>query len=275
MATASGNRFIFKYSRHLPKVTALNAVMGDFQYEKHAHEEFALGVTLAGRQDFTCKGTRFKNPPGNIILFNPEDVHDGCPGNKTILKYTMLYIPPDQLAPLIDCFAGRKGTAHRIAETVFHDPLLRAHILSFTRLISGENSTKLEQELHLYEIAKRLAKRLGKLQKAQRTRSKDPSLLGVRDYIHDNIEKELSIDELCGVAHISKYHFIRLFRSQFGITPHKYVLSCRVNQARKALETGTAPSDAAQMAGFADVSHLNRNFKRIYGTTPKRYQINH
>ena len=268
------NQFVFKHSRHLAKVTALNAVMRDFQYEKHAHEEFALGVTLAGRQDFICKGTKFQSPPGNIILFNPEDVHDGCPGDGTILKYVMLYIPQGHLYPLIDCLAERKRAGHRIPDTLLQDPLLRAHILSLARLISGENSSKLEEEWHLCEIAKRLAQRLGRFKAACWSRGKEPVLGEVKDYIHDNLERELSIDELSGIANMSKYHFIRLFRGQFGITPHKYLLSCRVNRARKELERGIAPSEAAQMAGFSDVSHLNRNFKRIYGTTPKRYQTN-
>ena len=266
MSASPGNQFIFRHSRHLPKVTALNAVMRDFHYEKHAHEEMALGVTLAGRQDFICKGTGFKSPPGHILLFNPEDVHDGCPGDKTTLKYTMLYIPPEQLAPLMGRPAGR------IPDTLFYDPLLKAHILSLARLISSGGGGMIEEEWHLLRIANHLAKRLKGSKAARAARGNDPLLLRAKDYIHDNLESELSIDELCKVANISKYNFIRLFRGRFGITPHKYVLNCRVNRAREELGKGIAPSEAAQMAGFADVSHLNRNFKRIYGTTPKRYQ---
>ena len=274
MSAGPGNKFVFKHSRHLSKVTALRAVMRDFQYEKHAHEEIALGVTLAGRQDFVCKGTGFKSRPGNIILFNPEDVHDGCPGNRTTLKYAMLYIHPDQLDPLMHSLDPRKRRDRRMPDTLFDDPPLRSLILSFVRLLADENGTGLEEEWHLYEIANRLSQRLGSFRPMDRVQAKDPLLLRAREYIHDNLDRELSLDELCGVAHVSKYHFIRLFRRQFGITPHKYLLSCRVNQARRELENGMTPSDAAQMAGFADLSHLNRNFKRIYGTTPKRYQRN-
>lgn len=74
-------------------------------------------------------------------------------------------------------------------------------------------------------------------------------------------------------AAMSKYHFIRLFHRQFGITPHQYVLNCRINAARKYLETGLPSSHVAQLSGFADNSHLNRHFKRTFGMTPKQYQL--
>ncbi|WP_414830857.1 helix-turn-helix transcriptional regulator [Alteromonas sp. H39] len=71
---------------------------------------------------------------------------------------------------------------------------------------------------------------------------------------------------------MSKYHFIRLFNQQFGMTPHQYVLNCRINRARQALEMGNSVFDTAVDLGFADVSHFNRKFKRTFGITPRQYQ---
>lgn len=273
MAAAQNNQFLFKHSEHLTGVTALHAVMRDFSYEKHAHEEIALGVTLAGRQDFSCKGVRFKSAPGNIILFNPEDVHDGNPGNHATLKYAMLYIHPDEFAPIISSAGKKESASFRIQETLLQDPALRTQILSLYNLIFTGNGSKLEQESHLYEIAKWFAQKMGHFQPNKWTRKKDTLLMNVKEYIHENLPYELSIDELCAIANLSKFHFIRMFRHQFGITPHQYVLSCRINKARTALEKGCTPSDTAHLLGFTDVSHLNRRFKRIYGITPKQYQI--
>lgn len=273
MAVTHDNQFSFRQSDHLSGVTVLNAVMCDFSYEKHAHEDIALGVTRAGRQDFICKGTRFKSLPGNILLFNPEDVHDGNPGNRSPLEYTMLYIRPDELAPLIHAAGMPESGSLRVEEPLFEDRVLRTHILTLSRLITGPGSSRLEQELHLYEIAKRLSRRLGRIEPGQRVSHKDALLLKVKEFIHGNLARDLSIDDLCSVANVSKFHFIRLFRSQFGITPHRYVLSCRVNRARTALEGGDAPSAVAQMCGFFDVSHLNRRFKQTYGLTPRQYQM--
>jgi AraC-like DNA-binding protein len=105
------------------------------------------------------------------------------------------------------------------------------------------------------------------------TDSKETLLLRARDYIHDNIEGDLSIDDLSRAAHLSKYHFIRLFRSQFGLTPHQYVINHRINRVREELAAGGSPTEVAQRFGFFDVSHMNRYFKRAYGLTPRQYQV--
>ncbi|GAK84756.1 transcriptional regulator AraC family [Vibrio ponticus] len=94
-----------------------------------------------------------------------------------------------------------------------------------------------------------------------------------KEFIHANLARDISIDDVANAATVSKYHFIRLFRSQFGITPHQYVLNCRINLARRYLEQGWSTTHSAQAAGFADISHLNRRFKRVYGMTPKQYQL--
>ena len=272
MAATHDDRFRFTHSRLLPGVTALRAVMRDFSYERHAHEEVALGVTLAGRQDFFCKGSYFRSRPGKVLLFNPDDAHDGSPGGRSTLEYAMLYIRADQLTPLMA--PGPSGCTGfpRIPGTLLDDPVLRRHILSLSRLVFADHGSRMEQELHLYEIAARLSRLSAGSRPGPAPQAKD-ALTTVRDFIHEHIHDDLSIDTLRAVANISKYHFIRMFRARFGITPHRYVLSCRINRARAALERGCAPTDTAQMFGFSDVSHLNRRFKRSYGLTPKQYQL--
>lgn len=60
--------------------------------------------------------------------------------------------------------------------------------------------------------------------------------------------------------------------SRFSVTPHQYVVNCRINAARHALDTGDSLNDVVYRYGFADLSHFNRRFKRIYGMTPRQYQ---
>ncbi|MGS0496646.1 helix-turn-helix domain-containing protein [Pseudoalteromonas mariniglutinosa] len=50
------------------------------------------------------------------------------------------------------------------------------------------------------------------------------------------------------------------------------MLNCRIIQARKYIESGLSTSRVALDAGFADNSHLNRHFKRVFGLTSTQYQ---
>ncbi len=270
--TMKPNQFQFKNARKTDGMTVLNAVMSDFSYSPHAHEDIALGVTLEGIQEFSCNGKGFKSNPGNIILFNAEDVHDGNPGGDSTLKYTMLYINPREFLPLMASTVQIFDTDLRFPETNFEDTTLQHLILEISNLVAGNDTTSFQYEHCLYRIAKRLTQRMGRFHPDAWRKNKDKLLLRARDYIHDNVENDISINDLSKVANISKFHFIRLFRSQFGLTPHQYILNHKINRAKLALKSGRPPSHVAQDFGFFDVSHLNRHFKRSFGITPKQYQ---
>ena len=100
MTSKQKNEFQFSRSQYLDQVTVLQAEMSDFSYNRHAHEEYSFGVTLTGRQDFFASGEFHHSHPGNIMVFNPDEVHDGHSGGDVSLQYRMLYIHPDQLNPL-------------------------------------------------------------------------------------------------------------------------------------------------------------------------------
>lgn len=266
------NHFEFVNADKAAGTTVLQAVMASFSYANHAHEELALGVTLDGIQEFSCKGSRFRSAPGNIILFNPGEVHNGNPGNNTALKYTMLYLDPNEITRLAGSAASGKRLDCRFPETNFVDRRLQSSIMTLSRLVTENTGSRIEYERSLYEIAKRLTQRMEAFHPDAWVEHKDSLLLLARDYIHDHVEDDISIEDLSRVTNISKYHFIRLFRSQFGLTPHQYILNHRINMVRLALATGSPPTDVAHRFGFFDVSHLNRRFKRSYGVTPKQYQ---
>lgn len=272
MSSKKANHFEFIDAESQIEMTVLNAVMTDFSYSSHAHKELAVGVTLKGVQEFACKGSWFRSMPGDIMAFNPGDVHNGNPGDKNPLEYTMLYLDQKKFSLLASSCSNGKLTDLRLPFTHFKDNKLKELILAISHLISEERHSSLEYEQYQYEIAKYFTKKVGKFYLAGFSDEKDTLLLRARDYIHDNITREVTLDDLCNLVSISKFHFIRLFRSQFGMTPHKYILNHRINLVREALKTGVPPSMVAQDFGFFDVSHMNRHFKSSYGLTPKQYQ---
>jgi len=247
--------------------------MSDFSYSKHAHEEYSLGVTLQGRQDFFCQNAFHKSSSGNVLLFNPEDVHDGHSGGEQALKYKMLYVHPDEFRPLFRSLGYQQNSVLRLNQPMVDNPILRHQILRLSSTLQQSNYSKMEFESGLFQIAQSLVVMSGNFDLGtQNSKRVDKLLLRARDYILASLEHNISIDDIANVANMSKFHFIRQFRQQFGITPHQYVLSCRVNLARRIIESGKSLNQAAFEAGFADDSHLNRHFKRIYGLTPKRFQ---
>ncbi|KXF82933.1 AraC family transcriptional regulator [Enterovibrio coralii] len=267
------NRFQFINSQHLDGVSVLDANMSDFTYDKHAHEEFSIGVTLQGRQDFFCQGAFHKSPAGGVLLFNPEDVHDGSSGGDKDLEYLMLYIHPNSFESQFLALGVTHPAQLRIEGCLVDDPVLRNQALVLAQTLKNPQSRRIEQESALFQLSHAMVSKAGKLDELPQTNRKDTLLLRAKDYVQDNLSQDIGIDDIADAANMSKFHFIRQFRAQFGITPHQYILNCRINNARKALEAGVPSSEAAQQFGFADSSHFNRRFKRVYGMTPKQYQL--
>ena len=265
------NHFQFAKSQHLDQVMLLQAEIDDFSYSKHAHEEYSFGVTLAGRQDFFSSGAFHRSLPGNIIVFNPGEVHDGQAGTGDSLHYRMVYIHPDQLEPMLTTAGVKDSRDFQIADNLVKDPQLRQHILNMADLIE-QSDNKLQQECELYQLAARVAQCYGQHSSDRVIRRADRLLLQARDYIHANLMSDMSLDEISQQASLSKYHFLRMFREYYGITPHQYILNCRINKAREALEQGSSLEDIVFDCGFSDLSHLNRRFKPVYGMTPRQYQ---
>jgi AraC family transcriptional regulator len=68
---------------------------------------------------------------------------------------------------------------------------------------------------------------------------------------------------------LSPAHFSRAFKETIGRAPHRYLLTMRLEKARRLLEKrDVSLSDVAQRTGFSDQAHLTRLFKREFGTTP-------
>ena len=97
----------------------------------------------------------------------------------------------------------------------------------------------------------------------------------VRVFIDRHAGEALSLGRLAGEAHLSKYHFARVFQEATGLSPWAYVLEARIRRAKALLEEEDLPlSQVALEAGFCDQSHLTKAFKKAEGTTPGQYRKN-
>ncbi|QXO16044.1 AraC family transcriptional regulator [Vibrio ostreae] len=266
-------QFQYLPSQHIHGLSAFSAQMKEFSYDKHAHEEYSIGVTRKGRQDFFSDGVFHKSNAGNVMLFNPEQVHDGSAGARSELQYEMLYIPQATLTNLMRSLGHISDDQIRLKSSIFNDHALRSQVLNLSQMMGQAALSALEEEAALLAIAQSVI-RLGggTFHSGNYHQRKDTLLLRAKEYILCNLSQKMTVDEICQAANMSKYHFIREFNQQFGMTPHQYVLNCRINRAKQALHTGDKVSDVAVNFGFSDVSHLNRKFKKSFGITPHQYQ---
>jgi len=95
----------------------------------------------------------------------------------------------------------------------------------------------------------------------------------VLEYIVMHLNENITNDALAEVAGLSVCHFARMFKQTVGLSPHRYVLRCRVEWARELLASTDMPlSEIAIVTGFSDQSHYTRWFREIVGVTPSSYR---
>ena len=99
------------------------------------------------------------------------------------------------------------------------------------------------------------------------------SIARVKEFVEDNLSASLSLDQLAGVACLSKYYFARVFRRQVGVTPHKYVVERRIARAAELLRRTDLPMSAIALeTGFSSQAHLASTFQKHMRTTPLKYR---
>jgi AraC-like DNA-binding protein len=93
-------------------------------------------------------------------------------------------------------------------------------------------------------------------------------LIAGRNFLLDRWNSRCSLDEVARVACLSPYHFHRLFRQVFGITPVKFHLRYRCERATQLLMAGTSVGECALLLGFADIHTFSKVYRRAMGVPP-------
>lgn len=97
-------------------------------------------------------------------------------------------------------------------------------------------------------------------------------LAQIVDYIETYLNCDLSLQELAQLVQLSPHYFSQLFKQSTGLSPHQYILRCRIDRGKELLlKGGVSIAQVAKIVGFTDQSHFHRHFKRLEGITPKAF----
>jgi AraC-like DNA-binding protein len=98
-------------------------------------------------------------------------------------------------------------------------------------------------------------------------------LAEAKEYIDLHFTEEINLEEIASVACLSHYHFLRMFKSVFEITPYQYVIQKRLQKAADLIKsTGTPIGDIAMSVGFDNLPAFSDSFKKEFGVSPSKYR---
>ena len=97
-------------------------------------------------------------------------------------------------------------------------------------------------------------------------------VIWAKKFIDNNATDNINLNRIASAACLSKFHFLRLFKSLYGRTPHQYLTEVRIEKAKQLLRSGLPVADACFLTGFESVSSFKALFKKCTGFTPSLYQ---
>jgi transcriptional regulator GlxA family with amidase domain len=94
-----------------------------------------------------------------------------------------------------------------------------------------------------------------------------------RDHADRNFAETLSLDDLAKVASLSKYHFVRLFKATYGLTPMEHVSQRRIERAQDLLRaTNLTVTEVCFAVGFSSLGSFSSRFRQLVGASPREFQ---
>ncbi|MGI9537018.1 MAG: helix-turn-helix domain-containing protein [Desulfocapsaceae bacterium] len=243
------------------------------RFSRHSHEGYGFGVVERGTLCFRYLGVDHSAPKGMINLVCPGECHDGHGKTAEGWSYRMFYIAPELMTSLVGGDEKKSSSLPFFRAGVIDNKELATQLVQSHRYIIEHPTENLAIEEFISCFITSLVRAYGD-EKLQRPRP----LIGAQqikivvEKLEDEFRENHRLETLSAIAGISKYHFIRVFRENTGLTPHKYLNQTRIKRSEQMLREGLDLSEVAYQTGFSDQSHFSRMFKSIKGISPGAFR---
>jgi AraC-like DNA-binding protein len=254
----------------VPETDLLRARYVTHRFSRHVHDGYAIGLIVAGVEEFDYRGTTHRAAAGELVLVNPDAVHTGQAGTPDGWSYRMLYPSIGALAGIAAELGAPYATPY-FPEQVVRDDAVAA------LLGRAHQAAERGDALAASTLSRTLFARLLTRHAAPRPAAALPgdgrrAVREALDLLHERLIDPPTLEDLAGAVGARPFPLLRAFKEATGLPPHAYLTSLRVRRARHLLESGMRPARVAAEVGFTDQAHLTRHFRRIVGVPPAAYQ---
>ena len=231
-----------------------------------SHHSFSIAYVRRGGFGYRARGRSFDLVRGAVLLGNPGDeymcTHDhACGGDECLSFHFAPSLAADFGAP--DAL-WRRGALPPLAEVMVLGELAQG---------VGEGRS----DVGLDEVGMLLANRVARTARGgARPRGREASrrrILDAARWLDEHAHEPVDLERAAAEASLSPFHFLRSFSRIVGVTPHQYLVACRLRRAARLLADGAGRiTDIAFDVGYGDLSNFVRSFRRAAGVSPLRFR---
>lgn len=257
----------FARSAALPGVELMMA-RSSSRHWRVFHEQYAFCTNDVVAADKRYRQRTNRVADSSTTLFEPGETHETIRVSKP-QDFQVLFITPETMQ--------QYGEEMEIVGPLHFRPdpsIDEAVYMSCKRLHAAilENVAAFELQSRMAECVWTLLNRHGERRVQEMISPRRESLLQARDYLFEQYAHAISLDEIARISGLSRFHFLKAFTAQFGLTPHAYQIHLRIERSLPLLRQGMSLTQVAETMGFNDQSHYIRHFKRVMGVTPGQYK---
>lgn len=258
------------YYDHDLKIEAYNLSGIVQKFPNHFHDYYVIGFIEGGRRHLWCKEKEYDTSAGDLILFNPRDSHCCAPIDGEVLDYRAVNIPSGVMAAAVKEITGQEYIPHFTCNVVYQSDITESLHMLYQAVL--RHAPRFEKEEALFFLLEQVLAEYAVPAREQDSSSPMPQIQALCTYMEEHFAESISLDTLLAMTDFGKSYLLRCFTRQIGVSPYRYLQTVRLTKAKKFLEQGIPPAEAADMAGFSDQSHFTNFFKEFIGLTPKQYQ---
>ncbi len=219
--------------------------------------------TVSGRGKLTYEGKTYSLPPASLVFLDCRLWHDYRADSPDGWTYRFLHFDGDGVQ-----FYKRQLTNQFTVLRPTDTTQIDRYFAEIDRLTGDDSlmAVARRSNMVLSILWRLLEQHTAMVASSVNLRS---DMRDVREYIQSHLAEDLSLEQLLSVVHLSKYHFVRIFKEQFGVPPGKYILRSRISTAKRLLVTTALPVyEIAARVGFSDPASFYRAFRDLEGTSP-------
>ena len=248
--------------------------------EVHHHDFFEVYFLLGGEVSFRVEGRTHTLKPGDILLINPQELHQALIDRDTMYERIVLWIDRGYLTELsvggmdlASCFDDRLPTH---TNCLHPNKAQRGELQVLLEKLAGEfygdgfGNSQYAQGLLMQFLVE--VNRLALAGDKEAAPVEETDLVDrVLSYIGVHYTEDISLESLASIFYVSKYHLSHEFSKRVGTGIYRYIMFRRLMHARELLENGVPPGEAYGQCGFGDYANFYRSFKSFYGVSPRGY----
>lgn len=232
-------------------------------------EDFYLQYLVGGQMNVLIDGNQYEMREGDVIVYYPHTHYHYESRTGGVRYYWVHFSGSEALSVFKEC--GLENA--RIYHVGLHDRLIKGFERLFSDFISRDRFFELSLGQTVVKICLDIARLLSNTDGQKR--KTDDRIDSVIAYIHRNLNREMTIEELAESVYLSEGRLRVLFRERFGMSPLKYITSLRISTAKQLLEQPDITiTEVARSVGISDPLYFSRIFRAETGISPSEYKKN-